>query len=585
MPSFKFASATGSGSNLIVTCSDQFAGKTITCTNGTKTYTRTCPSTSPYEVVFKGVAPGTWTVSGVVEGETYSLQVVITDFDVTLTAGFDYKQWVTLGGLDPTDYASLSEVFADEVAVRRLMTIHASADYLIEKVTDDVDTIDDFTANDIAMMWIGLRDYVCDGLTAITGVEAKFLASQYWERYLKDHVPTMTGNSSPYGTASAYQVFDGSTSTTASGTDFSYKFTNPICVKKFECNVNDGTLQGSNDGSTWTTVSTPESNTAYYLYYRVHFTSSKTPHTIQFYGRSLNVSVPVMTSNTAPYGEVIGNTGYNNVLPYVVFNGDSSTEWQSASTTVGSYHGIGYGFINKVVIKNVSISMASYGTLGNGVIQGSNDGNTWEDVYTISSALTANTKHYFTFSNSVPYKYYRVYGQIVSNRVGYKAIQFYGVDYSEREFAEGSTMKYLYDHGLKLNNTTFDRSMVDSLGSFAKENAETLETKTVGGQTENYALIWTNNTIDMSVYTKLCRRSTRILDCTVTSNACTLAVNGSKIRTTTSTLARVITINYGHQMDVLDVSAINANEYILCLGSWYNTSGVTHFECDELWLE
>ena len=185
-----------------------------------------------------------------------------------------------------------------------------------------------------------------------------------------------------------------------------------------------------------------------------------------------------MTSNTAPYGEVIGNIGMYDILPYVVFDGDSSTAWQSASTTVGSYHGIGYEFINKVVIKNVFISMQTYGTLGNGVIQGSNDGNTWEDVYTISSELTANTEYYFTFSNSVPYKYYRVYGQIVSNRVGYKAIQFYGVDYSEREFAEGSTMKYLYDHGVELEtiNTTGTVTKDDDHITLSAANAQASHT-------------------------------------------------------------------------------------------------------------
>lgn len=505
MPSFKFASATGSGSSLIVTCSDQFAGKTITCSNGTKTYTRTCPSTSPYEVVFKGVAPGTWTVSGVVEGTTYSQQVVITDFDVTLTAGLDYKQWVTLGGLDPTDYASLSEVLADEVAVRRLMTIHASADYLIEKVTDDIDTIDDFTANDIAMKWIGLRDYICDGLTAITGVEAKFLASAYWERYLKDHVPVMTSNTAPYGTASASNVatdnttyafyaFDNNDSTkfqTNGGTTnlgrLSYKFANPIEVRKIAhksgslAAANTFSIQYSDNGTTWTTVDTYTIPSRYvdayekeidgvghHLYWAVNHVSASADtrfvaYSLQFYGRSLDVSVPVMTSNTAPYGEAIGNTGLNNVLPYVVFDNDSSTAWQSASTTVGSYHGIGYEFINKVVIKNVFISTATYCALKNGVIQGSNDGNTWEDVYTISSTLDVNTEYYFTFSNSVPYKYYRIYGQLVDNCVGYKTIQFYGVDYTEREFAEGSTMKYLYDYGIELET-------IDITGTATKGN-------------------------------------------------------------------------------------------------------------------
>lgn len=357
MPSFRFASATGSGSSLIVTCSDQFAGKTITCTNGTKTYTRTCPSTSPYEVVFKGVAPGTWTVSGVVEGTTYSQQVVITDFDIILTTGFDYKQWVTLGGLDPEDYTDLEDVFADEVAVRRLMTIHASADYLIDCVTNKLNDIDAFCANDTAMKWIGLRDYVCDGLTAITGVEAKFLASQYWERYLKDHVPVMIAASAPYGTAfgsneatsaaenKPYKAFDGNDSTMWS-IDASHKtniyvgyiFNSPIRVNSIYYKTRNITalsarLEGSNNTTTgqdgtWTNlgaITSPTggyiniSNVNYYKAYRLYIVSETTSsadhyggriETLQFYGRALDEIVSTTPTDGRPY-LTLNNTIYS----------------------------------------------------------------------------------------------------------------------------------------------------------------------------------------------------------------------------------------------------------------------------------
>ena len=179
---FECSSGTGKGNNLIVTCASDFAGVTITCTNGVKNYFRVCPSSEPYEIEFSGLESGTWTISGTVEGTLYSTNVVIVDYTATLDSGFDYRVWCTEGGVDATQYSSLADVFADVLATRKLMTVHASADYLIDAVSDDISTIDDFVANDTAMKWIGLRDYVCDGLTAINGVVAKFLASPYWER-------------------------------------------------------------------------------------------------------------------------------------------------------------------------------------------------------------------------------------------------------------------------------------------------------------------------------------------------------------------------------------------------------------------
>ena len=45
--------SSGGGYELTVTCDSAFASSTITCTDGTTTLTQTCPSSSPYEVVFE----------------------------------------------------------------------------------------------------------------------------------------------------------------------------------------------------------------------------------------------------------------------------------------------------------------------------------------------------------------------------------------------------------------------------------------------------------------------------------------------------------------------------------------------------
>jgi hypothetical protein len=69
--------SSGGGYELTVTCDAAFAGTTITATDGVTTLTQTCPSASPYEVVFEIPNGGDWTISGVVGGHTVSTGVNI----------------------------------------------------------------------------------------------------------------------------------------------------------------------------------------------------------------------------------------------------------------------------------------------------------------------------------------------------------------------------------------------------------------------------------------------------------------------------------------------------------------------------
>ena len=67
----------GGGYELTVTCDADFAGTTITCTDGVTTLTQTCPSASPYEVIFEIPNGGDWTISGVVSGHIASTGINI----------------------------------------------------------------------------------------------------------------------------------------------------------------------------------------------------------------------------------------------------------------------------------------------------------------------------------------------------------------------------------------------------------------------------------------------------------------------------------------------------------------------------
>ena len=66
------------GATLEVTCDQDFAGLTITATDGTTTLSKVCPSSSPYIVEFDIPNEGTWTVSGIIDGMTFSTQISVT---------------------------------------------------------------------------------------------------------------------------------------------------------------------------------------------------------------------------------------------------------------------------------------------------------------------------------------------------------------------------------------------------------------------------------------------------------------------------------------------------------------------------
>ncbi len=626
------------GNTLIVTCDPAFAGLTISASKSGTTYTQTCPSTSPYTVTFHGLEAGTWTISTTLSGDTYSTSVTITDSTAFLSYGFNMPRWVTLGGLDPTDYSDLSDVFADEAAVRRLMLVHASADYLINEVTDDVNVIDDFCADDTAMKWIGLCDYVCDGLTAIAGVETKFLASTYWERYLKDHAPHMTSNNAPYGkiesssnlvsggiTYYPWLAFNGSNndgndcwhSQTGANSWIEVEFPTPVCVKKVRLQNRNATvpgprpistfkIQGSNDGTTWEdigdTLTNSDtsanaisdyniSNSSYYLKMRLFVVSVVDTYAaigeLQFYGRSLNVSVPIMTSNTAPFGECNGNF---DDTAYRAFDGATTTQGTATITTQPKY--LGYEFPDKVCVKAVEISeinnRANYRPW-HMQLKGSDDGFTTESLITSLVGSNNVVSELLTFNNSVVYKGFRLYVQDAYNgtstseaSINYcnlDCLQFYGLDYSEKEFEAGSTKKWLYDHGVELETiTAYEKTASDHV---TKNSDDIYLESAANGAAEIHT-----DSFDLTPYDLL---RIRIGDVIASSNSgattygsygvadSTPAVTGASYIGKVDVTANSLPNNSG-----LDISSFDVTKPI----AYYQASGSYTYKCKitELWL-
>ena len=523
---------------------------------------------------------GEYTV-GVSVGETLKEKTVtITSDDVlnktVITVKIQLSNWLQNwieAGRVTQSFSTLDEVLASEITVRQLMTIHASVDVLKDWMLDDTSVVDTFVANATAMKWMGLRDYAYDTLTSgVDGLEEKILASENWEYALKDHVPKMTSNTAPYGevtasavdspTHDAYKVFDSSYSrdenrwvTQANTSDSSwiqYAFNKPICIKKMmvheytdtvwnneQSNLRNTnvTLLGSNDNADWVDLATflldkSNGNTDVYFnvdnndaykYYRLSFSGPNgigtyiTIAELQFYGRSLNVSVPKMTSNTAPYGEVTASAVDSPTHDaYKVFDSSYSRDenrWVTQANTSDSSW-IQYAFNKPICIKKMMVHEYTDTVWNNEqsnlrntnvTLLGSNDNADWVDLATfLLDKSNGNTDVYFNVDNNDAYKYYRLSfsgPNGIGTYITIAELQFYGVDYSEREFAEGSTMKYIYDHGIIFNDFIGGLNYVKYINP-----SESLLEDTYARVGTN-TILQTNNMVDLSKYSMLCVKS------------------------------------------------------------------------------
>lgn len=416
--------------------------------------------------------------------------------------------WATEAGITTT-YSSLANLLADEKAVRQLMTVHKSVDYLANYPSGaDRETLNTIINNDICAKWINISDYAYDKLSANANIKSVMdTADKYgygeWGKIDSNtwgalgNVPIMTANNAPYGTAiasseqndgKAYMPFNGSSnawlvSTSSSATNIwvGYTFPAPVSIKEFEWCSNDGSseissmsyqVEGSNDGTNWTAISDTftdiartatgnikhkTNDDAYYTHIRFFINSQtlsgawrcgKISH-LQFYGRTLSPLVPTMTSNTTPKGVASTNSTYT--AAYNAFGSAQNFAFD------GSNQYLRYQGTDKTVLKYVATKdrvnsgrsfTATY------VIQGSNDGTTWDDIKTNITHVFPTTSAWWGIEcgdNDDQHLYHQLVLASYTGDVGQQmthAVQFYGSDYSEKEFAQGSTRKTIYDHGV-----------------------------------------------------------------------------------------------------------------------------------------
>lgn len=105
------------GQDITITKDGQTVGTTSFDNEGNATYTVT--------------SPGDYILIVVYDGKMTSIPVTVDDTNVEIRGVLNHEDWLTAGGLDPSDYADLDAVLADEKAIRQLMTVHNSVDYLV----------------------------------------------------------------------------------------------------------------------------------------------------------------------------------------------------------------------------------------------------------------------------------------------------------------------------------------------------------------------------------------------------------------------------------------------------------------------
>lgn len=474
-----------------VTYAEEFKGKISTCkrVDGTgNPYTKPIPSSAPYVLTFVVDGPGKWEIScdestaivDVTELKTYEIQL----------NSFDFKQWMIAGDIKNNPFATLDELLDDEKSIRQLITKHSSVDYMVNwfKVkTDDANII---LNNRNVIKWINLRDYALDKLEEVPAIKTimdNVGLYGYGEVGYDRLVPFLASNvenlvsGGAYSSYYAYLPFDGTRDLTTPTHRFltldgskdyiGYNFNKPVCPVRFEYGYNvDGTgqrasafdIQGSNDGTNWTTIASFEElldfgiikshdiecNASYrYLRFKrtaLEQTSSFSIGYLQFYSFEPLGLVPDMTSDTTPYGSAIGSTIYKGYNPCRAFAGKSKPLYATLSDNDPNCWAVSgkNGFIGYKFVKPTEVTKLIYiprWEEGNNVykqspkvwnFEYSDDGNTWSSVKTFTETPTTSPEIRIREINAKPG--YHIYWRMnVTENLGesFTAIarlQFYG---------------------------------------------------------------------------------------------------------------------------------------------------------------
>jgi len=410
---------------------------------------------------YKAHETGTYVISATDSGgHTYSAQVDITEetlYEVSLgkpdgktaTPVNDISIWLACAGITDKAYTTMAEVLADTDTFVALISDTNACDYMARSTGWALTVPSDAKA----MSLIGKYDYCANALLSDSTWCEAIAESEYFESVLNVKVPTMTSNTTPSGIVTAndytsgyepYRVFSSnsistqgwSAMTTTNGW-VAYEATFPMRINKVDIvpwvgdatGVKDFKIQGyDSDSGTWEDIysdtvqsaSAPSHN--YYSFtnnkrYSKHrlyiFNSYRVGggniilNKLQFYGRAdqteYQALVPTMTSDTTPSG-IVSESGHasSSHPDWHAFDNNDSTFWQS---NTGNTIWIGYMFASDVKISKLKL-IRDASTPFTGILQGSSDGNTFENIQTINFSASATTN--IAINSTKTYKYYRL---------------------------------------------------------------------------------------------------------------------------------------------------------------------------------
>lgn len=274
-----------------LTFSNEFRGLNLTCTDGNTTITKTAPIAGN-TMSFYPPNTGTWTISGIYSGVTYSTgNITVSSLSTavsatlqtipngsTVTPTDNVQKLLNCAGIFDKNYTTIAQLLADSTSLLTVISSNNAVDYLVRSTT----FASSVCANSTAMTDIGANDYCATTLLGDATWCTTICNSTYFESVLNKKVPTMTSATTPSGevfqsdnydaSMVGWHAFDGVTnnnsnawhSTNTPPHYIGFDFTNAVTIYRVDITsdgrVTDGNITFKMQGSSNKTSSYTDSS-------------------------------------------------------------------------------------------------------------------------------------------------------------------------------------------------------------------------------------------------------------------------------------------------------------------------------------